>query len=161
MNITPTENNAAQATPRKKVVLLKDSHYNPIDETLLRKNHYVQVRNHPGASSTDLLDHLKPVFRNSPPDHLIYHGACNDLKRDDIHTIANLQEMVKMIREKSPSTKLSISLLFPRNEEPNIMQKVTELNNKIKTFCKTNKIDVLSNPTVHLEHLGKKHRKLH
>ena len=157
MNTSPTKSNAPQSAPRKKVVLLGDSHYNQIDETLLRRKHYVQVRNHPGATSTDLLDHLKRVLRSSPPpDHIIYHGACNDLKHDDIDTLANLQELVKIIREKSPNTKLTISLLLPRNDEPNINAKVIEMNHKIKTFCKANKIDVLSNSNVRLEHLGKK-----
>ena len=149
------QNDLSQQT-RQKIVLLGDSHYNQIDEMRLRKRHYVQVRNHPGASSTDLLDHLKPVLRNSPPDRIIYHGACNDLVNKDIDTIQNLKEMVKIIQETSSGTKLSISLLLPRNDEDGMRKKVDELNNRIKSFCVDNKIDIISNSNVRAQHLGKK-----
>ena len=140
---------------RKKVVLVGDSHYNNIDERRLRQKHYTTVRNHPGASSTDLLDHIRPVLRGTP-DHIVYHGFCNDLDRPNVDSMKNLEKLHKLVQEHSPNSKLTISLLFPRDDQKGMKEKVTDLNKKITAYCAGNSIETITNSNVRLEHLGLK-----
>ena len=111
--------------------------------------------NHPGASSTDLLDHIKPIARNNV-DHIIYHGICNDLDKPEIDSIKNLDQMVKYLKRTSPLTKLSVSLLIPRNDQKGMNSKVTDMNEKIKKYCSDNNISIVSHSNVRMQHLGKK-----
>ena len=138
---------------------LGDSHLNNIDEQRLRGKHFVRVRNHPGATSTDLLDHLNPILRNNAPDHLLFHGICNDLDKKDVDSIKNLESMLETIKSKSPSTKLSISLLLPREDRDGMSKKVKEMNTRIKAFCVENDVMIVSHDNINSNHLGK--RKLH
>ena len=43
-----------------------DSTINSFEGRGLCKGNHVKVRKHPGASSTDFIDHVKPVLRKTP-----------------------------------------------------------------------------------------------
>lgn len=56
---------------------------NGLKEVGFRKlQHDVKVRPHPGASTEDLIDHLKPILRKKNADVVIIHGGTNDLTND-------------------------------------------------------------------------------
>ena len=55
----------------------------------------MNVRPHPGATSEDLIDHIKPVARRKP-DIVVLHIGTNDLT-NGINTQENLQEVVDIL----------------------------------------------------------------
>ena len=69
---------------RKKIQLeiLGDSMLNGVQEKGLNKNAdiNIKIRKYPGASSTDILDHIRPSFRKKP-DQIITHAGTNVLKK--------------------------------------------------------------------------------
>ena len=73
------------------------------------------------------MDYIRPILRKAP-DHIIYHGFCNDLGKPNIDSIKNLEELLKLKDEISPKTKLTISLLFVRDDEKGMINKVNNLN---------------------------------
>ena len=58
--------------------IVGDSMLNSLDERGLQKRHHVKIRNHSGATSQDILDHIKPIIRRKP-DTIIVHAGTNDL----------------------------------------------------------------------------------
>ena len=70
---------------RKKirVEILGDSMLNGVQEKELNKNAdiNIKIRKYPGASSTDILDHIRPSLRKEP-DQIIIHAGTNDLTND-------------------------------------------------------------------------------
>ena len=157
-NGTSHKTESKNSKKKLNIVVVGDSHLNAIDEQRLRQTHYVRVRNHPGATSADLVDHIKPISREKV-DHIIYHGCCNDLNKPSINSINNVKEMVKTVKELSPQTQVTISLHLPRDDEKDMKNKVKVLNENLIKFCKENSIAYISNSNVRTEMLGR--RKVH
>ena len=67
-----------------RVEILDDFMLDGIQEKGLNKNGdiNIKIRKYPGASSTDILDHIKPSLRKEP-DQIVIHAGTNDLKNDD------------------------------------------------------------------------------
>ena len=70
---------------RKKirVEILGESMLNGVQEKGLNKNAdiNIKIRKYPGASSTDILDHITPSLRKEP-DQIIIHAGTNNLTND-------------------------------------------------------------------------------
>ena len=62
------------------------------------------MRRYPGASSTDVIDHLKPSFRKAP-DETIIHAGTNNIT-NNVNYLFNVKKIVKFVRETSKDTKL-------------------------------------------------------
>ena len=71
-----------------------------IQEKGLNKNADINIkmRKYPGASSTDILDHIKPSLRKEP-DQIVIHAGTNDLT-NDYNYLNNVKKIVKMVREE-------------------------------------------------------------
>ena len=76
---------------RKKirVEILGDSMLNGVQEKGLNKNAdiNIKIRKYLGASSNDILDHIRPSLRKEP-DQIIIHEGTNDLISD--HNYLNM-----------------------------------------------------------------------
>ena len=82
----------------------------------------------------------------------------NDLT-NNIDTIQNFKEIIKLIRTKSPNSNVAVSTVVIRADKKNMVEKVQELNKKIKELCEKENIDVINNSNLNDTHLSK--RKLH
>ena len=56
----------------------------------------IKIRKHPGASSTNILDHIRPSLKKEP-DQIIIHVGTNGPTND--HNYLNVKKIVKMVRE--------------------------------------------------------------
>lgn len=66
---------------------------NGINENGMKKlNHNVKVRNHPRATTEDIIDHIKPILRKKP-DLLIVHSGTNDLTNENVNTTECLENI--------------------------------------------------------------------
>ena len=92
----------------------------------------MKVRPHPGATSEDLIDHIKPVARRKP-DTVVLHIGTNDLT-NDINTQEKLQEVVDILQRESNETKIALSSLVTRSDKSNLQLKVSTLNTSLKVF---------------------------
>ena len=85
-NNTESRDVKQKTNKRKKmrVEILDDFMLDGIQEKGLNKNRdiNIKIRKYPGASSTDILDHIKPSLRKEP-DQIVIHAGTNDLKNDD------------------------------------------------------------------------------
>ena len=72
---------------------------NGIQEKGMNKdsNMIIKIRKYPGASSTDILDHIKPSLRKDP-DQILIHAGTNDLTNDQNY-LKNVKKIVKLVRE--------------------------------------------------------------
>lgn len=106
-NKTPdnkNKNNNTNVIDRKNVFIVGDSLLNGINENGMKKlNHNVKVRNHPGATTEDIIDHIKPILRKKP-DLLIVHSGTNDLTNEKVNTTECLENINRYIKKTSPNT---------------------------------------------------------
>ena len=80
------------------------------------KNHAVKIKPHPGATTVDMIDYIKPELRDKP-DVIILHCGTNDIT-NDFNTVKKMKKLVKKIEENDGSTDIVISGLikpFDRN----------------------------------------------
>ena len=138
-NNLPNSTESMDAKPktnkRKKirVEILGDSMLNGVQEKGLNKNAdiNIKIRKYPGASSTDILDHIRPSLRKEP-DQIIIHAGTNDLTNDHNY-LNNVKKIVKMVRETCKNTKLCFSSLICRTDRKDIDEKVKKLTHNWKT----------------------------
>ena len=81
-NNTESRDVKPKINKRKKmrVEILSDSMINGVQGKGLNKNAdtSIKIRKYPGASSTDILDHIRPTLRKEP-DQIRIHAGTNDL----------------------------------------------------------------------------------
>ena len=149
--------NLQKALPQtqKNVVIVGDSLLNNIVGKGLQKDHHnkVKVRSHPGATTRDIIDHVRPVARKKP-DKIILMAGSNDLTINNIDSIQNIKDILLAIRELSPETSLAVTSIPIRRDIPNSGQKVADFNNKLKTFAHQSGCDLINTEKIDGSCLG-------
>ena len=115
----------------------------------MQKNHNVHIERHPGATTLDIMDHVKSVIRKKP-DLIIIHAGTNDLTcKEEIDTVVNLSSIIEEARRVSPETKITLSSIVVRKDKQAMEKKVNvaQINNRIKDLIKQNEIQVMDNST--------------
>ena len=118
----------------------------------------VKVRPHGGATSEDMIDYIKPTIRKKPDD-IIIHVGTNDITKNNVNTVENLQKIVNMINKDSPGTKICISSVTKRTDKKGLEAKIKSLNIKLKDLCTQKEINWLDHSNIDNSHLSNK--KLH
>ena len=149
-----TENTSERE--KKKITIIGDSMLNGInDRGLNNKKRKVCVKNHPGANTEDILDHLKPALRRNP-DLIIIHSGTNDIM-DDNDTIKFLDKAVELSRKECPKTKVAISLpIMRKDKDGKYTRKVRDLKRKIQKHCMDENIPFIDNDNISQDGLGMK-----
>ena len=128
-NNTESRDVKQKTNKRKKirVEILGDFMLDGIQEKGLNKNGdiNIKIRKYPGASSTGILDHIKPSLRKES-DQIVIHAGTNDLKNDDNY-LNNVKKIVKMVRWTCKNTRLCFSSLICRTDLKDIGEKVKKL----------------------------------
>ena len=142
---------------KKNIIIVGDSIINNIDTKGLGRNHNIKVHSYGGATTRDMVDHIKPSLR-SKPDVIIIHAGTNDLTKEE-KTIINLQNIVDDVKSSSPKTEVVISLATTRSDRNGMELKVKNLNEKLEKFANNNKIQIIDNRNIGASSLSIK--KLH
>ena len=150
---TSDNSNIEDASTKPRIEVVGDSILNNINGIGISKYGNVKVLPYPGATSEDLKDHVQPSLRRRP-DALILHIGTNDITKG-IDTIANLQTIVSRVRRRSSNTRLTVSSVLIRHDQPNIEFKVKKLNADLQSFCDENRVAFLSNGNIDDTCLGK------
>ena len=109
-----------------------------------------------GATSSELLDYIKPTLRKKP-FKIIIHVGTNDIT-NKIDTTPNLKKIVNLVKSESPSTIIAFSNVTFHDDKKDMSTKVKDLNLKIAEFCKNEHVHLI-NSNITTTHLSK--RKLH
>ena len=133
--------------PKPKCVVIGDSIIKGLNEREIRtNNHEIKIKSHPGASSEDLLDYIKPELRKSP-EKVIIHVGTNDLKKN-IKTIDNIKQIIDYAGSKSPNTAISVSLMTIRNDDKKTSSLLVQMNERLKKFAIKNKISYIEHKNI-------------
>ena len=85
-------------------------------DNLSSKNNDVKVYAHPGSTTVDMLDYIKPIVRGKP-DVLVIHTGTNDLK-NGVNTMKEVRQLVKCMKEldKEEEVKIGFSSVINRSD---------------------------------------------
>ena len=103
-------------------------------EELSSKKNNVKVITHPGSTTEDVLDYIKPIAGRKP-NTLIIHTGTNDLT-NGVNTMKKVRKLVKVVREIDESEKIKIdfsSVIYHKGKD--LENKRNEVNVKLKKYC--------------------------
>ena len=124
-----------------------------VDRGLSNREHKVWVKNHPGANTEDILDHLKPTLRRKP-ELVIIHSGTNDIT-DDKDTMLFLDKAIELVQKDSPNTEVAISLpIMRKDKEGRYSKKLRDLKRKIQKHCTDKDIALIDNDNITQDGLG-------
>ena len=107
----------------------------------------ITVMKHPGCSSEDMVDYVKPIARKKP-DTLIIHVGKNDLKKGD-NTMKKVRKCVEVIREIDNTENIEIefsSIIQSANKD--FSNEIKETNIKLKNYCSGNGFIFVDNDNI-------------
>ena len=108
----------------------------------------VNVKTFPGTKVADMHHYVKPTLAYAPDYlHLL---SCISGTKFPHQSIANLGQE---INKKFPTTKLIISELITRNDDPQINTKVKQVNTKLSQVCTNNNWGLISHKNIVAKHL--------
>ena len=118
----------------------------------------VKVFTHPGSTTEDMLDYIKPIARRKP-DTLIIHAGTNDLT-NGVNTMKKVRKLVKVVCEIDESQKIKIgfsSIIYRKDKD--LEDEQNEVNVKLKKYCEGKGFVFIENDNI-IE-LGLNNSKLH
>ena len=122
-------------TIKKKVFVVGDSITKFLrSDELSTSERSVTVMKHPGCSTEDMTDYIKPIARKKP-DTILLHVGTNDLTKG-INTMKNVRKCVEAIREldNSENIQIGFSSIMHRSDK-DFSKEISELNVKLKKYC--------------------------
>lgn len=130
---------------KKSIIVVGDSMIKNITGSGISKNHSVKIRPHPAATTTDILDHMKPELRQNP-DKIILHCGTNDLT-NDVKTIKRIKRLINEIEENFASTELVISSIIQRFDL-DVNDDIDRINERLRKLCVSKGLTFIDNKNI-------------
>ena len=107
---------AYQPKVKKNILVIVDSILKNVNGRDVSGGDSIKIWPHPGASSEDLIDHIKPVMRKNP-DIVIIHTGTNDLQ-NNCNIVKKAKKLVSAVKEvdKYNSVKIAFSSIIHRED---------------------------------------------
>ena len=151
-----TYNSGNQPRRTINVAVAGDSMLKYINPSKLSKSlkQNVHVKTFPGAKVADMEHYVKPTLAHAP-EYLVLHVGTNDLRQKSPRQIAtSITKLGHEINANMPNTKLILSEVIVRNDDPQLMIKVKEVNSKLSQVCLSNRWDLLTHGNILVKHLN-------
>ena len=151
-----TYNSGNQPRRTINVAVAGDSMLKYINPSKLSKSlkQNVHVKTFPGAKVADMEHYVKPTLAHAP-EYLVLHVGTNDLRQKSPRQIAtSITKLGHEINANMPNTKLILSEVIVRNDDPQLMIKVKEVNSKLSQVCLSNRWDFLTHGNILVKHLN-------
>ena len=145
-----SKNQVSKAKPENKshIEIIGDSMLNGIHKRGMNKdeNIKVKIQKYPGASSIDILDHIKPSLWKVP-EQIIIHAGTNDIS-NNTNYLNNVKKIVKVIKETCKDTKLSFSSVIRHTDVKDITDTINNTNSHLKNYCKQQSVGFIDNGNI-------------
>ena len=133
---------------KPSIIVAGDSMVKGLNGWMMSRKNNVKVHSFSGATTEDMTDFLKPLFKKKPA-HLIIHAGTNDLAYDEPEEIAkNIVALTKLAEQEG--IKCAVSNIVKRDDHHlwNKAQRVNCLLNK-------SEISIIDNSNITLNHLNR------
>ena len=94
------------------------------------ENIKVKIRKYPGASSINILDHIKPSLWKAP-EQIIIHAGTNDIS-SSTNYLKNVKKIVKLVKEACKDTS-DFSSVICRTNIKDITDTINTTNSHLET----------------------------
>ena len=116
----------------------------------------VAVKSFSGATVEDMNDFLRPTTRRQP-DKLVIHVGANNIQSSTPQNIADeVTKVAHQFKQESKKTRIIISSLIIRSDNPEFANKVKETNIALKLKCEENNWSFIDNSNINSLHLNRR-----
>ena len=132
--IRNTRNDSNNNT-RKKITVTGDSMVKLLrSDEMSSVNNAVNVMKHPGSTTDDMVDYVRPVTRKKP-DVIIMHVGTNDLTKG-VNTMSKVRKIVSAIQEvdSTRNIQLGFSSIVQRADK-DYSKEIKDINTRLKSYC--------------------------
>ena len=151
-NKNHTVDNNKVKEKNKKIIILGDSmsrYQRP--KFLSKNNNLVNIRFHPGTTTEDIVDFVKPVIRKKPDAVIIHAGHTNGTI-----TMKLVRKITKTIQEMQDSGKIGIGFSgIIQRADRNFKNQIKETNDKLQRYCEGNGFVYVDNDNINEKSLNK------
>ena len=100
----------------------------------ISRENIIKMRPHPGATTIDICDYIKPELRQKL-DVVIVHCGTNDIP-NNINTVKKIKKLVKEIEENNHENipQVVISSIIKRYDQ-DYNEEIQSINDKLQRFC--------------------------
>ena len=120
---------------RKKITVIGDSMVKFLrSDEMSSVNNAVNVMKHPGSTTDDMVDYVRPVTRKKP-DVIIMHVGTNDLTKG-VNTMSKVRKIVSAIQEvdSTRNIQLGFSSIVQRADK-DYSKEIKDINTRLKSYC--------------------------
>ena len=95
----------------------------------------VKIRSHPGATTEDLIDYVRPTARKKPK-MMVNHSSTNDLTYK-VNTLQKIRKVINAIKKTDVNNEIGIVLSSViHQDDQDLEDEINELNKTRKNLCK-------------------------
>ena len=118
-----------------------------ITDNGISRTNTIQMRPHPGATTVDIYDYIKPELHHKL-DAIIIRCGTNDIE-NEINTVKKIRKLVKEIDEydKQNPPKVVISSLIKRYDQ-DFNDDIANINEKLQRFCNSKGLSFIDNNNI-------------
>ena len=147
--------NQMHGKDQKKVFIIGNSMIKNIAGTGNTTENITKIRSHPGATTTDICNYIKPELHQKP-DVVIIHCGRNDIP-DNINTVKKIKKLVKEIEKNNHESipQVVISNIIKRyNQDYN--EEIQSIYDKLQRFCTSKGLYFIDNNNIDKSCLNKR-----
>ena len=123
------DKNEVRETPKKDIIIIGDSMIEYMNGWGTSRSSSVKIRSHPGATTEDLIDYIRPTARKKAKMMVICSGT-NDIT-NKVNTLEKIRKVINAIKENEANDEIEIVLSsIIHQDDQDLEDKINELNKK-------------------------------
>ena len=134
-------------TPKKDIVIIGDSMIKYINDREISRSSSVNIRSHPGATTEDLIDYVRPITRKNPK-MMVIHSGTNDIT-NKVNTLQKIRKVIHAIKENDVNDEIEIVLSSAiHRDDQDVEDEISELHKKLENLCKGKGMRFIDNSNI-------------
>ena len=131
----------------KEVFIIDDLMTKYVNGREISRNNPVKVKSHPGATTNDFIDYVRPTVRKKP-NLIIIHSGTNDIQ-NSVNTLQKIRKVISSIKEHDTddNIKIALSSIIHRSDH-DFEDKINETNRKLENLCKGKGMIFINNSNI-------------
>ena len=120
------DKNEVRETLKKDIIIIHDSMIEYMNGWGISRSSSVKIRSHPGATTEDIIDYIRPTAQKTPKMMVIRSGT-NDIT-NKVNTLEKIRKVINAIKENEANDEIEIALSSVIHQD--LEDGINELNKK-------------------------------
>ena len=121
------DKNEVRETLKKDIIIIHDSMIEYMNGWGISRSSSVKIRSHPGATTEDIIDYIRPTAQKNPKMMVIRSGT-NDIT-NKVNTLEKIRKVINAIKENEAHDEIEIVLSSViHQDDQDLEDEINELN---------------------------------